>query len=243
VNCDEVGRLLDAYVDNELDLPASAAIAEHVEHCPSCERRLGERESIKRLVQSVPYYTAPVRLRNSVTSRSSRWRVTTRVLASAAVVLLAVSLAGGLATRALRSTPRIGAGGALADAIVSSHVRALMGAHLLDVPSSDQHTVKPWFLGKLDFSPPVVDLVAAGFPLAGGRLEYVDGRPAAAVVYTRRQHTINLFVWPAPNAPAPVDARTIRGFHLRHWIRGGMAFWAISDLNDQELDEFVRLLQ
>ena len=243
MTCHELGRLLDAYVDNELDLPASAAVAEHVEHCPACDRRLGERESIRRLVQSLPYYTAPRRLRSAVVSGSPRWRVTPRVLASAAVVLLAVSLAGGLATRAVRSTPRTDAGGALADAVVNSHVRALMGAHLLDVPSSDQHTVKPWFLGKLDFSPPVVDLVAAGFPLAGGRLEYVDGRPAAAVVYTRRQHTINLFVWPASEAAAPADARTIRGFHLRHWIRGGMSFWAVSDLNDQELDEFVRLLQ
>ena len=239
MNCHEVGRLLDAYVDNELDLPASAAVAEHVERCPACDRRLGERESIKRLVQSLPYYTAPARLRRAAIPGSPRWRV----LASAAVVLLAVSLAGGLATRAARSRPGADTGGALADAIVNSHVRALMGAHLLDVPSSDQHTVKPWFLGKLDFSPPVVDLVAAGFPLAGGRLEYVDGRPAAAVVYTRRQHTIDLFVWPASVAAAPADTRTIRGFHLRHWIRGGMSFWAVSDLNDQELDEFVRLLQ
>jgi anti-sigma factor RsiW len=119
-----------------------------------------------------------------------------------------------------------------------------MGAHLFDVRSTDQHTVKPWFLGKLDFSPPVDDFAPLGFPLVGGRLDYVAGRPVAALVYQRRQHTINVFVWPAADSnEAPTDTRALRGFQVRHWTRDGMAFWAVSDLNDTELDQFARALR
>jgi len=103
--------------------------------------------------------------------------------------------------------------------------------------------VKPWFLGKLDFSPPVTDLAASGFPLLGGRLDYVGGRPVAALIYARAQHTINLFVRPDQSDIRPSDVRTVRGFHVRHWTRDGMSFWAVSDLNDAELDQFVRGLQ
>jgi anti-sigma factor RsiW len=103
--------------------------------------------------------------------------------------------------------------------------------------------VKPWFLGKLDFSPPVVDLATAGFPLVGGRLDYLSGRPAAALVYQRQKHTINVFISPTSDSGAGMTQRTIRGFHVRHWTRDGMAFWAVSDLNDVELTEFARDLQ
>jgi anti-sigma factor RsiW len=103
--------------------------------------------------------------------------------------------------------------------------------------------VKPWFLGKLDFSPPVEDLSSIGFPLAGGRLDHVAGQPVAALVYQRRLHPITVFIWPAPDRTAVSDARSIRGFQVRHWIRNRMSFWAVSDLNDAELGEFVRGLQ
>jgi anti-sigma factor RsiW len=242
VKCHETGRLLDAYVDNELDLPASAEVCGHLEGCPACQQRLAELESIKRLVQSLPYYTAPERLRAAVATRP-RWRVAPRMLALAATAVMAVSIGAGLAIRAVRSQPGVEATASVAEAIVDSHVRALMSDHLLDVPSSDQHTVKPWFLGKLDFSPPVTDLGAIGFPLVGGRLDYIAGRPVAAVVYERHRHTINLFIWPASDARATIDARSIRGFQVRHWIHNANSFWAVSDLNGQELDEFVRALQ
>ena len=116
-------------------------------------------------------------------------------------------------------------------------------AHLFDVRSSDQHTVKPWFLGKLDFSPPVEDLSSIGFSLVGGRLDHVGGQPVAALVYQRRLHPISVYIWPAADRTAASDTRSIRGFQVRHWIRNGMSFWAVSDLNDAELSEFVRALQ
>ena len=124
--------------------------------------------------------------------------------------------------------------------MLSAHLRSLAGTHLLDVPSSDQHTVKPWFNGKLDFAPAVKDL--EGFPLLGGRLEYFDGHPAAALVYGRRQHIINLFTWPSA-APIAETSETRNGYNLQSWSGNGMVFWAVSDLNQAELRQFVSLYQ
>jgi anti-sigma factor RsiW len=125
-----------------------------------------------------------------------------------------------------------------ADYVLSAHIRSLAGTHLLDVPSSDRHTVKPWFNGKLDFSPEVKDL--EGFPLLGGRLEYFEGHAAAALIYGRHAHTINLFTWPSAT-PAGAGTRTLNGYHLQHWSANGMTFWAVSDLSDTELSEFASL--
>jgi anti-sigma factor RsiW len=122
--------------------------------------------------------------------------------------------------------------------VLASHLRASIGNHLIDVQSSDQHTVKPWFLGELDFSPPVTYLTSLGFPL---RLDYIAGQPVAALIYERAHHTINLFAWPA-NGVASLSARSVRGFYVGHWTRGGMSFWAVSDLNESELDTFCEAL-
>ena len=144
-------------------------------------------------------------------------------------------------TRSARTTDSVDA---IAQEVVSSHVRALMEAHLFDVRSTDQHTVKPWFVGKLDFSPPVVDLASRGFPLAGGRLDYVGGRPVAALVYQRQKHIINVFVSAETSDSSTRDfVRTIRGFNLRHWIRDGMSFWAVSDVNGADLAAFASAAQ
>jgi anti-sigma factor RsiW len=151
----------------------------------------------------------------------------------AACLLLCVSAAWNVAQFRSRVEPER----LLADNVLSAHIRSLAGTHLLDVLSSDQHTVKPWFNGKLDFSPGVKDL--EGFPLLGGRLEYFEGHPAAALVYGRHNHVINLFTW--PSIPAEAGAQTRNGYHIQHWSSNGMTFWAVSDLNETELGQFVSL--
>ncbi|HEV1283832.1 MAG TPA: hypothetical protein VNU44_00915 [Bryobacteraceae bacterium] len=199
------------------------ALEQHVLSCVSCIVRTNAR-----------YYEAPAglerKIRQSLRQEISRplpWRW----MAIAASVLLMASVAWNVAMLRSRVDPRQ----LVASDVLSAHIRSLAGTHLLDVPSSDQHTVKPWFNGKLDFAPPVKDV--EGFPLLGGRLEYFAGRPAAALIYGRRNHTINLFVWPAA---ATADAsQTRNGFHMESWSGNGMVFWAVSDLNETELRQFV----
>ena len=158
-------------------------------------------------------------------------------MAAVAVVVLAV---GGGVTLEWRSTTAIDP---LTDGVVDAHVRSLMADHLFDVESTDQHTVKPWFLGRIDFAPPVTDLAPIGFPLLGGRLEYIEGRQIAALVYQRAKHTINVFVLPDAKEPSAEEVRAIRGFHVVHWRGDGMAFYVVSDLNQAELRDFAHALR
>jgi anti-sigma factor RsiW len=239
VTCHEIGRLIDAYLDDELGPEEGARVAAHIEQCAACRRRLNEREALGRLIRTVPHYQASERLRRTVTTTRDRVGVPRRAIAwaAAAVVIISVgSLAGARAWQVSQATS------ATADAMVGRHVNA-MATQLIAVRSSDQHTVKPWFQGKLDFSPPVWDLGAAGFPLLGGRVETVAGRPVAALAYQRRLHVISVMIWPADDHTSLNDARTIRGFRERHWVHDGMSIWAVSDVSDDDLSEFTRLFR
>jgi anti-sigma factor RsiW len=153
-------------------------------------------------------------------------------------------LSGALAASLVLTIGRSDQDQTIANDVVSAHVRSLQANHLMDVETSDQHTVKPWFDGKVDVAPPVIDLTAEGFTLLGGRLDYVDGEPAASVVYKRRKHIVNLFVAQhLGTAGAAGTARTVQGYNVRHWSDQGLEFWAVSDLGGEELNEFVDKVQ
>jgi len=239
MTCTYLDRDLDAYVDGELDVPTDALVRAHLDGCADCRHRVSQRQTLKRALQAFPYYEAPPRLRASISTAASRRRSlrSLTLIAAAAVLVLAV----GSGVSMLPSRP-VAAGGPV-EAVVDSHVRSLMADHLFDVRSTDQHTVKPWFTGKLDFSPPVVDLASLGFPLVGGRVDYLEGRQVAALVYQRRQHVINVFVAPSTAANAGPAAQSVRGYHVRRWQSNGMSFSAVSDVNDAELDQFVAALR
>ena len=239
MTCEDVALDLDAYVDRELDAEPARAVREHLSLCRACRARVAERQELERMVRAAQYYPAPDRLRARATAGALRSASRRRLVTWAAAAVLVMSVGSGIALM----RPRVPSPRAAVADVVDAHVRSLMAEHLFDVRSTDQHTVKPWFLGKLDFSPPVVDLASIGFPLVGGRLEVLDGRPTAALVYQRQKHTINVFISPDPDGGSGgPDAYSLRGFHVRRWKRDAMAYWAVSDLNDADLAEFVRAL-
>jgi len=164
-----------------------------------------------------------------------------RWVAAAAAVILALSAL--LLWTIFFAGSQSRADNLLAQEVVASHIRSMMVDHLVDVPSSDQHTVKPWFNGKLDFAPSVKDLADNGFPLAGGRLDYIDNRTVAVLVYQRRKHSINLFIFPSPNvSDQPVQQLSLNSYNLVHWTTSGTSYWAVSDVNSTDLSEFAKLL-
>jgi anti-sigma factor RsiW len=236
---------LPAYFDGELDASQARAFEDHLAACQDCTRELAALHDLRVALQDESLcYRPPAgldgRIRDAVRRAPAepvtrrRWtEALTTAAALAAAVLVGVSLSPTLL--APSSADRLVA------EVTAAHTRSLLADHLFDVASTDRHTVKPWFQGRADFSPPVPDLAAQGFPLAGGRLDFVDGRTAAALVYHRRQHVINLFVWPHDGArdDGPVETLSRRGFSLAHWTGAGLNFWAVSDLNADELREFA----
>ena len=248
MNCVELQELIHGCLDAEVAIPQALQIERHLASCETCQRVYRQMHALRSAIrEQAPYYPAPPALRRRVLDQlpTARAAPATRTLAvrwwQAGAALAGTALLTWTLTTGLWSAS---VPGHLSDDILASHLRSLLAANVADVLSSDQHTVKPWFNGKLDFSPPVPDLAAQGFPLVGGRLDYLDGRPVAALVYRHRQHIINLFVWPAGATPASRPRLTSRqGYQLLHWTGEGMTFWAISDLNSDELEQFQRQLQ
>jgi anti-sigma factor RsiW len=249
--------LIHPYVDGELDLTRSLEVEQHLQECQVCASAYRNQTALRSAFKdSSLYHSAPAglekRIRSSLRSEAKSqlgrrwlgWRLLPVGTALAFVLLMAFVI--------WRAVPGLHPSGdeLLAQEIVSNHVRSLqLESHRADVISSDQHTVKPWFDGKLDFAPTVKDLSSQGFPLIGGRLEYLNNRGVAALIYQRQKHFINLYIWPAEQSPAEQRKATgevpgkRQGYNLLHWTNAGMNYWAISDLNGVELHEFARLVQ
>jgi anti-sigma factor RsiW len=252
MNCEDSRAFLDGYADGELDLVNHLQIEKHLDECPACRRAFENRAALKSaLADDSMYFRASSDLREKIRASLSetssepepraarwwQWGWTPALVSSAA-------LAAILVTALVLLPPSASNDDQLAKDVVSSHIRSMMASHLTDVPSSDRHTVKPWFDGKLDFSPPVVDLAPQGFSLIGGRLDYVSGRPVAALVYQRRQHVINLFIFPTEDNGNTGNKLLVKqGYNLIHWNRSGMTFWVVSDLSLNELQEFAQDVQ
>jgi anti-sigma factor RsiW len=254
VACDDNARLLHAYLDGELDLVRSLEIEEHLKTCPDCAQELRSHQTLRRAFRgSNLYERAPGGLQSSIRAALAREAgapakpipvARRREFWNWAAVAAAILLAVLLTLRFLPGREARLEANLVAEEIVASHIRALQPGHLLDVQSTDQHTVKPWFNGKVDFSPPVRELAEAGYPLLGGRLDYVGRHPAAVLVYQRRQHLIDVFIWPGEGKPAPPNFEIAsQGYKMLCWQVSGMDFCAVSDLNSTELQQFVELLQ
>jgi anti-sigma factor RsiW len=241
--------LLQGYIDGELDLVKALEVEEHLKTCQSCTRKFQELLEVQTAVvgnSAMLYHPAPPALGKHVMSTirkanqpskpwlSFQWWQVAAVLGVVIILLFTGITAGWFAP---------GQNNQLALDVQAAHVRSMQANHLMDIISTDQHTVKPWFDGKLDFSPPVVDLSTQGYPLIGGRLDYLDGRQVAALVYMRNKHIINLFIWPTTAKPDGLHSSTDNGYRLVHWNQSEMTYWAVSDLNMAELNTFITLVQ
>jgi anti-sigma factor RsiW len=240
MTCDEAEILLHALIDGELDAGHARAVEDHIAGCPRCAAQLASYREMSKIIAGADVrYKAPLELRRRVEASlpqpkqaPSRRAVLRGFAMGSAVSAIAAT---GLVAIILRSDDEA----RIESEVVSAHLRSLQAGHLTDVLSTDQHTVKPWFNGKLDVAPPVIDLTAQGFTLIGGRLDYVDTRPIGAIVYRRRAHVINLFVAQTASAERrAAKIETIQGFNIRRWSERGLNYWAVSDLAADELAEF-----
>jgi anti-sigma factor RsiW len=245
MTCDEAEILLHALLDGELDAGHAREVEDHIAGCPACTAKLkAYREMSTAIAGADLHYAAPASLRRRIeaslpqpqtrmpTGAPSRRSVLRGFAMGSAASAIAAT---GLVAIVLRNDDQQ----RIESEIVSAHLRSLQAGHLTDVISTDQHTVKPWFNGRLDVSPPVIDLTAQGFTLIGGRLDYVDARAIGAIVYRRRQHVINLFVAQTANTESrSPKMETIQGFNIRRWSDRGLNYWAVSDLAADELAEF-----
>ena len=243
MKCEEARALIDPYLDGELAFERCLELERHIEGCEACREALAAGRALgSALRDRLAYQSAPLSLQRSVRAAIARAAGSEAVrrapppwLRLAASFLLVASLSSALTWYL---TPKDA--GMIPEEVFASHVRGMLsGGGGIDVASSDEHTVKPWFAGKLDFSPPVLELASDGFALAGGRVDYVAGRTVAALVYRHKKHVITLFVWPAAGSARAIETSVRRGDNLAHWSDGRMSYWAVSDLNAEELRDFA----
>ncbi len=254
MTCKDGQNLLEGYLDGELDLVKSLEIEQHLQHCPVCSLKYKNNRALQTAIRAdALYYKPRMDLQKQIQAslhkessskiqfvQGSRLQKSRPWLGLAAGLAVVFLLAWGIWR--VMAVPNGHDG--ITQEVVASHIRSLQPNHLEDVVSTDQHTVKPWFSGKLDYSPQVEDLADKGFPLVGGRLDYVDNRAVAVLVYQRREHFINLFTWPSTSGSnGNSEPITLKGYHLITWIKSGVTYWAVSDVNIPELQEFVQLLQ
>lgn len=242
-------ELLSAYIDGELDDTRRRDVAAHVASCPDCSRTFEEMNRLRASIAGSARAHAPAELTERIRSllrqedaadapprrapvRAPLWQLA----AAAAFLALMAGWGGWIAGDRMARVDQI------AHDVVTAHMRSLAQGMPMQVASNDQHNVKPWFAGRIDYSPQVKDLASAGFELAGGRLDYVAGRRVGVIVYKRRLHWIDVYAWPADTAAPEPRSESLTGYNIVSWTRGGITYWAVSDLNRAELQEFSRLL-
>lgn len=243
MDCSAVQQQLERHFDGELGLSDARELDAHLEQCAECSKLQSHLEGLRNAIKHHAVSTAPrglkrrirQRLYHSTTTHDGSLRLAWLGFGGGAFALLAVVTWGILS---LVTFPR---GATVIDEVISAHVRSLMVDHIADVVSADQHTVKPWFKGRLDFAPTIPELSRQDFGLQGGRLDYLQNRPVAALVYTRRAHVINVFVWPSEDPDTGLEIIVVRGYNLLQWREKGLQYWVVSDLNAQELSQFVAL--
>lgn len=239
--CPDKRLLIGAMLDGELDAIHALELESHLDTCAGCQEALANLQAVRAAMSMDDLRSpAPASFQQRVRAAlAAEERALARTRPRAAAAWFGggamTAIAASLALFTVLSPPAP----ALTRELVQSHVRSLQAQHLVDVPTSDRHTVKPWFNGKIDFAPPVADLVADGFPLVGGRLDDIQDRTVAALVYRRRAHVINLFIWPGSAPGRPVLERR-EGYSLVRWSRGGLVFWAVSDVDAGDLEAFQR---
>ena len=258
MNCDDSRTYLLAYLDEELDVAESLRVQKHLNECLDCRQAQDEQLVLRSALRDPDLRAHPSadfskRVEAAVrqaakkeerSRRSSRFEFlrfeSFRWLPATAVLLVVTTIGAFLVTNSMRSSHQQ----LVASAVLAGHIRSLQANHLIDVPSSDRHTVKPWFQGRLDFSPPVPDLSELGWTLVGGRLDYVDGRPVAVTVYKRHMHNINVFVWPNHgSADDAIKQEEAQGYQILHWNGAEMTYWVVSDLNNAELLDLAHALR
>jgi len=245
MNCHETQDMIHAYVDEELELVKNLEIEKHIRECANCA---AVHRKITALRSSIAdgslYFRAPASLEQRIRLDIRRKSLTRSIwlrnwTAAAAAIVLVATLSWFAAQKFGTNSERL-----LAAEVASAHVRSLMAEHLWDIKSTDQHTVKPWFEGKLDFAPDVRDFKSESFPLEGGRLDYLAGRPVAALVYKHDKHFINLFIWPASGSSEQNEvSASHQGYVLAHWVHAGMNYWAISDISEENLHRFSNVVR